>query len=125
MAFPINLDMLDADGLSAGGDRHMMEPRSLLLFERLSRRRVPERRSRRFVSALRVKGYEVAGQELKRMPPPHPRADLLKHKRLIYWRRRAIEPWIATPKARERVSQAWLDGADLEAWLARHLGEDA
>jgi len=80
------------------------------------------------VSALRSKGYGVEGQELKRVPSPHPqdhpRGELLKHKRLIYWRRWAIEPWIATAKARERVRQAWHDGADLEAWLARHLGDE-
>src|SRR5438105_1578063 len=80
------------------------------------------------VAALRKKGYEVEGQELKRVPPPypqdHPRADLLRHKRLFYWRRWPVEPWIATARARERVAQVWRDGKDLEAWMARHLDRD-
>jgi uncharacterized protein (TIGR02453 family) len=120
---------LDADGLVAGGGRHMMEPTQLATFREAVAAKGSGEKLAAIVSALRAKGYDVEGRELKRVPPPHPqehpRGDLLKHKRLIYWRRWAIEPWIATPKARERVSQAWRDGADLEAWLARHLGEAA
>ena len=76
------------------------------------------------VAALRKKGYEVDGQELKRVPPPypqdHPRGDLLRHKYLIYWKRWPVEAWIATPKARVRVAQVWRDGAPLHAWLDKH-----
>jgi hypothetical protein len=77
------------------------------------------------VAALRKKGYHVEGQELKRVPPPypqdHPRAELLRHKRLIYWKRWPSGPWIATPQVTERVAQVWRDGADLEAWFMKHL----
>lgn len=120
---------LDADGLVAGGGRHMMEPSDLVTFREAVAAKGSGEKIATIVSALRTKGYEVAGQELKRVPSPHPqdhpRGDLLKHKRLIYWRRWAIEPWIATPKALERVSVAWVDGRDLEGWLSRHLGKDA
>jgi uncharacterized protein (TIGR02453 family) len=120
---------LDADGLVAGGGRHMMEPSDLVNFREAVAAKGSGEKIATIVSALRTKGYEVAGQELKRVPSPHPqdhpRGDLLKHKRLIYWRRWAIEPWIATPKALERVSVAWVDGRDLEGWLSRHLGKDA
>src|SRR5438094_8324294 len=78
------------------------------------------------VAALRKKGYEVEGQELKRVPPPypqdHPRADLLRHKRLFYWKRWPAEAWIATPRARESVTRVWRDGVDLEGWMAKHVG---
>jgi hypothetical protein len=77
------------------------------------------------VADLRKKGYEVEGQELKRVPSPHPqdhpRADLLRHKRLIYWKRWPAGPWIATSKGRERVAQAWRDGAALEAWCTKFM----
>jgi len=119
---------LDADGLVAGGGRYMMEPSELASYRAAVAAKASGEKIAAIVSALRAKGYGVEGQELKRVPPPHPqdhpRGDLLKHKRLIYWRRWAIEPWIATAKARERVRQAWHDGADLDAWLARHLGAD-
>jgi uncharacterized protein (TIGR02453 family) len=120
---------LDADGLVAGGGRHMIEPSDLVTFREAVAAKGSGEKIAAIVSALSTKGYEVAGQELKRVPSPHPqdhpRGDLLKHKRLIYWRRWAIEPWIATPKARERVRLSWVDGRDLEGWLSRHLRADA
>src|SRR5438477_5963 len=46
---------------------------------------------------------------------------LLRHERLIYFKRWPVEPWIATSKARDRVAKAWRDGAALEAWCAKHM----
>ncbi|TME72134.1 MAG: DUF2461 domain-containing protein [Chloroflexi bacterium] len=116
---------LDADGLVAAGGRYMVEDVQL---KRL-RAAVADNRSGtelvRIVDELRRKGYDVEGQELKRVPSPypqdHPRGDLLKHKRLIYWKRWPAGPWIATAKARDRVAQAWRDGAGLEAWCRKHM----
>ena len=116
---------LDADGLVAAGGRYMVEDAQL---KRL-RAAVADNRSGtelvRIVEELRRKGYDVEGQELKRVPSPypqdHPRADLLKHKRLIYWKRWPAGPWIATARARDRVAQAWRDGARLEAWCRKHM----
>jgi uncharacterized protein (TIGR02453 family) len=120
---------LDAEGLVVGGGRYMMEPAQLATFREAVAAKASGEKIAATVAALRAKGYGVEGQDLKRVPSPHPqehpRGELLKHKRLYYWRRWKIEPWIATPKVRERVRQAWHDGADLEAWLARHLRADA
>ena len=119
---------LDAEGLVAAGGRYMVDAAQLARF----REAVAADRSGKELSAivdrLRGKGYEIGGQELKRVPPPHaqdhPRADLLRHKRLIYWVRWAVGPWIATGEPRERVAKAWGDGADLNAWLAAHIDGD-
>jgi len=116
---------LDAKGLTAAGGRYMVEPPQLARY----RLAVAADRSGKelvaIVDALVKKGYELGGQELKRVPPPypqdHPRGDLLRHKRLIYWKRWDVEPWIATTKARDKVAKAWRDGADLNAWLAKHM----
>ena len=116
---------LDAKGLTAAGGRYMVEPPQLARY----RLAVAADRSGKelvaIVASLLKKGYEIGGQELKRVPPPYPqdhaRGDLLRHKRLIYWRRWDVEPWIATPQARQKVAKAWRDGADLNAWLARHM----
>lgn len=116
---------LDADGLVAAGGLYMVEPEQL----RRMREAIAADRSggelTAIVTALRRRGYEVEGQELKRVPPPypqdHPRAALLRHKRLIYFKRWPVEPWIATPKARDRVAQAWRDGSDLNAWLEKYV----
>ena len=116
---------LDARGLVSAGGRYMMDAPQLARFREAVAADAPGGDLAAIVAGLRQQGYEVGGQELKRVPPPHPqdhpRGDLLRHKRLIYWRRWEIEPWIATPEARERVSQVWRDGAGLNAWLASLL----
>jgi uncharacterized protein (TIGR02453 family) len=116
---------LDAEGLVAAGGRYMVDDGQL---KRLRDAVAGERSGKQLVAIvaeLREKGYDVEGQELKRVPSPHPqdhpRADLLRHKRLIYWKRWPAGPWIATPKARDRVAQAWRDGAALETWCAKHM----
>ena len=120
---------LDAEGLVAAGGLYMVDADQL----RRMREAIAADRSGReltgIVGELRQKGYLVEGQELKRVPPPypqdHPRADLLRHKRLIYFMRWPVEPWIATPKARDRVAQAWRDGTSLNGWLERYVGRPA
>ena len=117
---------LDAEGLVAAGGRYMMEPSDLARFREAVAAERSGRQLAAIVDELRERGYEIGGQELKRVPQPHPqdhpRADLLRHKRLIYWKRWPVGPWIATPEARERVAQAWRDGAGLGAWFDKHLG---
>jgi uncharacterized protein (TIGR02453 family) len=116
---------LDMNGLVVGGGRYTTDPAQLARF----REAVAAPRSGgelvAIVEALRNKGYDVEGQELKRVPPPypqdHPRRELLKHRRLFYWQRWTVGPWIATPAVRDRVAGAWNDGASLNAWLAAHL----
>ena len=115
---------LDAQNLTAAGGRYMIDNEELARL----RKAVADDRSGKqltgIVNALRKKGYEIGGLELKRVPPPypqdHPRAELLKHKRLIYWKTWPIGQWVATPKVKDRVAQAWRDGAELNAWLAKH-----
>jgi uncharacterized protein (TIGR02453 family) len=117
---------LDATGLVAAGGRYMMEAPHLVRFREAVAASRSGAKLSAIVDGLRTRGYEIGGQELKRVPPPHPqdhpRGDLLRHKKLIYWRRWEIGPWIATPEVLERVAQAWRDGAELNAWLAKHVG---
>jgi uncharacterized protein (TIGR02453 family) len=116
---------LDAEGLVAAGGRYMVEDPQL---KKLRASVANDRSGKELVALvedLRKKGYDVSGQELKRVPPPyprdHPRGDLLRHKRLIYWKRWPVGPWIATVKAKERVATAWRDGAALESWCSRYM----
>ena len=116
---------LDAEGLVAAGGRYMVDDAQL---KRLREATATDRSGKDLVdivAALRKKGYEVEGQDLKRVPSAypqdHPRADLLRHKRLFYWRRWPAEPWIATARAREKVAQVWRDGANLESWMHNHI----
>ena len=116
---------LGAEGLGVGGGRYMMDAAELARFREAVAASGSGSKLVAIVGALREKGYDVGGQELKRVPPPfprdHPHGDLLRHKRLFYWRQWTIGPWIATPAVKERLAEAWTDGANLNAWLARHL----
>ena len=71
-------------------------------------------------------GYEVGGDQLKRVPKPwdgeHPRADLIRHKSLISWIDHAPEPWLHTSAAKDHVVKAWKALAPLNTWLATHAG---
>ena len=120
---------LDANGLVAAGGRYMVDARQLArLREAIAADGTGEELAA-IVGRLRDRGYDIGGQELKRVPPAfardHPRADLLRHKRLIYWRRWDAGPRIATPEARERVARAWRDGRELDEWMSRHVDEGA
>ncbi len=116
---------LDANGLVAAGGRYIMDAQQLSRFRAAIAADRSGKKLAAIVSRLLENGYEVGGQDLKRVPPPHPsdhpRAELLRHKRLIYWRRWDIGPWIATPGAADRVAGVWRDGRELNAWLAAHL----
>ncbi len=118
---------LDATSLVAAGGRYMLDLPQLVRFREAVAAEKSGAPLDRIVTALRTKGYEIGGQDLKRVPPPypkdHPRADLLRHKRLIYWRRWEIEPWIATAQVRDRVAGVWRDGAALNSWLSAQLGD--
>lgn len=116
---------LDAKGLTVAGGRYMVEPEELARYRVAVAAERTGKELEAIVAALRRKGYEIGGQELKRVPPPypqdHPRAELLKHKRLIYWKVWPVGRWIATPQVREKVAQGWRDGTELNAWLAKHM----
>jgi len=116
---------LDAEGLMVGGGTYEMDSAQLARYREAVAASASGTKLVAIVAALREKGYDIGGQELKRVPSPHPqdhpRGDLLRHKRLIYWRRWPAAKWIATTEPRDRVAQAWKDGANLNAWLARHI----
>ena len=116
---------LDANSLVAAGGRYMLDPEQLARYRAAVAAEASGEELGTIVAALRKRGYEIGGQELKRVPSPypsdHPRGELLRHKRLIYWKRWDVGPWIATSAVRQRVAGAWRDGADLGKWLSRHL----
>ena len=116
---------LDASGLVAAGGRYMMDAEQLARYRAGVAGDASGRKVVALVAALRDKGYEISEPDLKRVPPPHgqehPRGELLRLKRLIYWRQWEAGPWIATTEALERVRQAWRDGAGLNAWFAKHV----
>ncbi len=118
---------LDAEGLTAAGGRYMMDPPQLAKYRKAVADSRTGSRLASIVDELRGKGYDVEEPELKRVPSPypqdHPRGELLRQKRLIYWRRWPVGRWIASREALERVSEAWRDGDKLNKWLGQNVGE--
>ena len=116
---------LDADGLVAAGGRYMLDGPQLQRLRQAIASAESGEQLVAIVANLSLKGYEIHGEELKRVPPSfpadHPRGRLLRHKRVIYSKRWEIGPWIATAEAGKRVAQAWRDGQDLNTWLAARL----
>ena len=116
---------LAPEGLIVGGGRYTMDAEQLARYREAVAASGSGPKLVAIVDELRKKGYDLGGQELKRVPPPHPqdhpRAELLRYKRLFYWQQWKIGPWIATPSVRERVADAWTDGVTLNVWMARHL----
>jgi len=92
---------LDAKGLVAAGGRYQMEQPDVIR-------------------------YEIGGELLKRVPSPypqdHPRARLLRHKYLIYWKNFGLQPWLGSAEARDHVLEVWRDGDDLGRWFKRYVG---
>jgi uncharacterized protein (TIGR02453 family) len=76
----------------------------------------------KILTAVRRKGFEVGGEQLKRVPKPwdttHPRADLLRHKSLMAYVDHPPAEWLHTPEAKLVVVSAWQAVAPLNRWLA-------
>jgi uncharacterized protein (TIGR02453 family) len=117
---------LDAKGLMAAGGRYMLESSQLPKLRSAVAADRSGKQLAEIVAQLEAAGYDVGGEDLKRvpggLPQDHPRARLLKHKRLYFWRNFGLQPWLATPEAAERVAEVFRDGRPLNEWFARHVG---
>jgi uncharacterized protein (TIGR02453 family) len=78
------------------------------------------------VAGLERQGFEVWGEELKTVPKPysrdHPRARLLRHKRLGIMRSYGLQPWLGTPGARAKVVEVWRAAEPIMAWVQANVG---
>jgi uncharacterized protein (TIGR02453 family) len=117
---------LDAKGLVTGGGQYELSPEALSKYREAVAKDSTGKPLVEVVEGLEQQGYEVGAEELKRVPSPypqdHPRARLLRHKRLFYWKTLGLEPWLGTPEARDHVAAAWRAGSELDAWFRKHVG---
>ena len=74
---------------------------------------------------LAKSGYEIGGEELKRVPTgwpqDHPREALLRRKALYVWKNFGLQPWLGSAAARKQVVKVWTDAEPLNDWFRRHL----
>jgi uncharacterized protein (TIGR02453 family) len=71
---------------------------------------------------IEVGGHESLKRVPKGYPPDHPRAELLRHKGLIAWRRWPVAGWLHTSAAKQRVVAFLRATAPLQAWLDEQVG---
>jgi uncharacterized protein (TIGR02453 family) len=116
---------LDAKGLTAGAGHYELDKSQLDAYREAVIADATGSQLLGIVHKLEAGGYEIGGEELKRtpagLPHEHPRARLLRHKRLYVWKNFGLQPWLGTVKAKERVAAAWRDAEPLNDWIERVL----
>jgi uncharacterized protein (TIGR02453 family) len=117
---------LDAKGLTAAAGHYELDKGQLDAYREAVVADPSGSKLLALVHKLEAAGYEVGGEELKRTPPglpaDHPRARLLRHKRLYVWKNFGLHPWLGTAKAKDRVAEVWRDAQPLGDWFGRVLG---
>jgi uncharacterized protein (TIGR02453 family) len=113
---------IDAHGLHLGGGRHESSPDQVARLREAVADGTTGPGLVSILETLRRKGFEVGGDQLKRVPKPwdalHPREDLLRYKTIIGWVDIEPEPWLHTAKAKTKVMSTWRALEPLNAWLA-------
>jgi uncharacterized protein (TIGR02453 family) len=125
MAGPFYLEVGPAGLMAAGGYYHMAPDQVARFRTAAAEDRRGEDLAAR-VAALRKKGLEIGGEQLKTRPrgvdAEHPRLDLLRHKGLYAWRRWEPDDVLHEPGALKRVTSTWRAVRPLTEWLAEHVG---
>jgi uncharacterized protein (TIGR02453 family) len=117
---------LSADGLGAGCGMYMLDAEQL---DRYRRAVVDDRSGGRLtsiVAATAKRGIEVTAHHALKTAPrgypkDHPRADLLRHKGLVTWKRWPVGSWLGTSQAKKRIVDFLRASAPLKDWLATHV----
>jgi len=116
---------LDARGFTVATGRYMMSPEEIAKFRKKVAADGPGAQLAAIVSKLEKAGYDVGGEELKRVPPPwpqdHPRAELLRRKSLYVWKNYGLKPWLGSSSARRYVVKMWSDAQPLNDWFKKNL----
>ncbi|MDQ6727200.1 MAG: DUF2461 domain-containing protein [Actinomycetota bacterium] len=119
---------MSAGVLSAGAGMVHMAPDQLDRYRKAVDADRTGRALESAVARVRAEGHECEPHDpLKTVPRgyprDHPRADLLRARGLIMWRRWPVGPWLGTPEAKERVVDVLAASAPLGGWLTDHVGE--
>ena len=116
---------LDAKGFTAAAGQYELDRRQLDAYRQAVVSEETGRQLLSIVLSLEAAGYQVGGEDLKRTPPglpaDHPRARLLRHKRVFVWKNFGLQPWLGTARAKDRVAEVWREARPLNAWFERIL----
>jgi uncharacterized protein (TIGR02453 family) len=117
---------ISAHGLVAGSGYWMMAKDQLARYREAVDDDTTGVQLATIVDAIRTAGLRVEDQGLKTAPRgyprDHPRVELLRAKSLAALRSWEPARWMGTKAAATRVTDAWRTAADMNAWLAAHVG---
>ncbi|MGD0376560.1 MAG: DUF2461 domain-containing protein [Streptosporangiaceae bacterium] len=118
---------LSANGLAAASGMYEMAPEQLEAYRRAAADDAAGKELEHIIGAVKGHDIEVHSREvLKTAPrgyrPDHPRIELLRYKGLWAWKAWAVEPWLGTPAAKQRVAGFLLAARPLAQWLDVHVG---
>jgi uncharacterized protein (TIGR02453 family) len=119
---------ISAAGLDAGSGMFHMAPDQLERFRRAVDNDCTGRELDEICAALRGKKHDfISIGQLKTAPKgyakDHPRIEVLRHKGFAVWHQWPVEPWLHTPKAKDRVVSLLRAAEPLNRWLDEHVGE--
>lgn len=117
---------LDARGLTSASGHYELTPVQLKKYRAKVAAPKTGAALASIVAKLEKAGYEIGGEDLKRVPPgwpqDHPRARLLRHKRLYVWKNFGLQPWLGSAAARSKIVKVWTDVSPLNDWFKRNVG---
>jgi uncharacterized protein (TIGR02453 family) len=121
---------LSAAGLAAGSGMYGMAPDQIERYRAAVAADASGGALEQVIARLRKQDIEVHGRESLKSaprgyPPDHPRIELLRHKGLVAWKQWPVEPWLATPAARNAVADFLVASRPLGQWLADQVGPSA
>ena len=81
---------------------------------------------KRALEKARAAGLKLGEPDLKRVPrgypPEHPRADLLRYRRMVVYRRVPVAKWMSTRACGGRIDETLAAAAPLVSWTRTNVG---
>jgi uncharacterized protein (TIGR02453 family) len=116
---------LDARGLMVASGRYEFTPEQLTKYRKKVAADSTGAPLAAIVAKLEKSGYEIGGEELKRVPSgwpqDHPRERLLRRKLLYVSRNFGLKPWLGSRAARKQVTKVFTDAEPLNDWMKRNV----
>ncbi len=119
---------VSAEGVGVGGGMRHLAPDQLERYRQAVADDGSGEDLRVAIAAVEAAGFDVHGTDQLRSSPrgftaDHPRADLLRNRGVIAWRRWSPgEAWLGTPAAKDRIVAAIGETAPLRDWLRTRVG---
>jgi uncharacterized protein (TIGR02453 family) len=117
---------LDARGLTVASGRYEFTPEQLTKYRKKVAADSTGAPLAAMVARLEKAGYEIGGEELKRVPAgwpqDHPRERLLRRKLLYVYRNFGLKPWLGSAAARKQIVKVFTDAQPLNDWMKRNCG---